>query len=84
MGRRNQDLQGTRGCVMKYLLSFTVETDADMALLLDSLEQAADCVKCIITEDHGEPLTVDGDSLTVFFRSVSSAMDSLTVAEVTA
>lgn len=50
---------------MRYLLSFTVDTDADMALLLDSLGQAADCVKCIITEDHGEPLTVDGDSLTV-------------------
>ena len=50
---------------MKHLLSFTVETDSDMSLLLEALEQAADCVKCIITEDHDEALTVDGDSLTV-------------------
>ena len=50
---------------MKHLLSFTIETDADMSLLLEALEQAADCIKCIVTEDHDEPLTVDGDSLTV-------------------
>ena len=50
---------------MTYTLSFTVKTEADMSLLLEALEQAADCVKCIITEDHDEALTVDGDSLTV-------------------
>ena len=47
----------------KHRLTFTINTDADPAMILDALEQAAWVVMEYFV-DQGEPINFDEDSLT--------------------